>query len=276
MTQRTGLNGSMMNASCRAPPLFVQNFFRGKQVVMPCVVRTLSDQQNIEGAKRGDSGCFERLYRSYFKRVYAVCDRIVRNNAIAEELTQDVFVQVLRKIDTFRGESQFYTWLHSIAVNAAVMYLRKHRLPMESLSDTSESGDPACAAVVDWDSRLLGTVDRLCIQRAIAGLPAGSRSVFILHDVQGYGHREISAMLGCSVGSTKAQLHRARVRLRSMLWKDSRSSGKPDDRTVATMSPRCGSRRDSSRRVRLGVSKTAVCGDTPYIEKSAVLYLVGE
>ena len=163
------------------------------------------------------------------KSVYAVCDRIMRNNAIAEELTQGVFVQVLRKIDTFRGESQFYTWLHSIAVNAAVMYLRKHRLPMESLCDTSESGEPACEAVVDWDSQLLGTVDRLWIQRAIASLPAGSRSVFILHDVQGYGHRGISAMLGCSVGSTKAQLHRARFRLRSMLQMNGRLRRCPHD-----------------------------------------------
>ncbi len=138
---------------------------------------------------------------------------------------------------------------------------------MESLSDTSESGDPSCEAVVDWDSQLLGTVDRLWIQRAIAGLPAGSRSVFILHDIRGYGHREISAMLGCSVGNTKAQLHRGHVRLRSMLWKESRRSGRPDERTVATMSPRCGSRRALSRRARLGVSKTAACGGTSYIEK---------
>ena len=247
----------MLNATC-GEPQFVQSYYREKQVVMSYDIRMLSDQQNIDGAKRGDPRCFERLYRSYFKSVYAVCDRIVRNDAIAEELTQDVFVQVLRKIATFRGESRFYTWLHSIAVNAAIMYLRKHRLPLESLSNTSQSGDPTPEAVLDWDSQLFGTVDRLWIQRAVADLPAGSRSVFILHDVQGYGHREISAMLGCSVGSTKAQLHRARVRLRRALWKGNCSPDKPCERTVASISPQCGSSHDQQRRLRLRVSITPV------------------
>jgi len=141
------------------------------------------------------------------------------NTAEAEDLTQEAFLQLYRKISTFRGESAFSTWLHRLAVNVVLMHLRKKGLPVVSLEETMESQqeDGPRRDFGTPDSVLAGSVDRLSLERAIEGLPPGYRVIFVLHDVEGYEHNEIAEMLSCSIGNSKSQLHKARMKLRDLL-----------------------------------------------------------
>jgi len=140
------------------------------------------------------------------------------NTAEAEDLAQEAFMQLYRKISTFRGESAFSTWLHRLAVNVVLMHLRKKGLQLISLDepDTSQE-EPVKRDYGDDDRRLLGSIDRIGLVRAIAELPPGYKTVFVLHDVEGYEHNEIAQMMDCSVGNSKSQLHKARMRLREWL-----------------------------------------------------------
>jgi len=137
------------------------------------------------------------------------------NAADAEDMTQEVFIQLYRKIGTFRGESAFTTWLHRLTVNQVLMHLRKRGVRFE---ETTEEGD--LKNIVQQGTErpyAMPIVDRIALDQAIAQLPPGYRAVFVLHDVEGYEHEEIAAMLGCSVGTSKSQLHKARMKLRSVL-----------------------------------------------------------
>ncbi len=178
----------------------------------------LSEASAIERAKQGDGEAFETLYNLHKRRVYSLCLRMTANTAIAEELTQEAFLQLFRKIGTFRGESAFSTWLHRMAVNVVLMQLRKKGLPVVSLEDTLETEEesPRKEPGAD-DARLEGSIDRLQLSSAVDALPPGYRMVFILHDVEGYEHNEIAAMVGCSIGNSKSQLHKARMKLRDLL-----------------------------------------------------------
>jgi RNA polymerase sigma-70 factor, ECF subfamily len=163
---------------------------------------------------------FERLYQMHSRRVFRWCSHMVWDKAEAEDLTQEVFFQVFRKIDTFRGEAAFATWLHRVAVNVVLMWLRKRPLIKSSRGESPErSGGTDCATQEGGAPRsaLTGVINRLDLQRALAQLPAGYRTVFVLHDVEGYGHSEIAQMLGVESGTTKSQLHKARLRLRDLL-----------------------------------------------------------
>jgi RNA polymerase sigma-70 factor (ECF subfamily) len=166
----------------------------------------------------GDEVDFERIYRQYSRRVYSLCLRMVGNTAQAEDLTQEAFLQAFRKIDSYRGESAFYSWLYRLTVNVVLMRLRRKSFQEMSLSEDPGDGVriPAKAFRVH-DTTLAGVIDRVSLQRAIVQLPAGSRAVFVLHDVEGYEHNEIAEMLRLSVGTSKSQLHKARRRLRSLL-----------------------------------------------------------
>ena len=140
------------------------------------------------------------------------------NTAEAEDLTQEAFLQLYRKISTFRGESAFSTWLHRLAVNVVLMHLRKKGLQQISLDETDTSQDePVKRDYGSDDRRLTGSVDRIGLQKAIADLPPGYRAVFVLHDVEGYEHNEIAEIMRCSVGNSKSQLHKARMKLRERL-----------------------------------------------------------
>lgn len=143
------------------------------------------------------------------------------NTAEAEDLAQEAFMQLYRKISTFRGESAFSTWLHRLAVNVVLMRLRKKGLQQISLDepDTSQE-EPVKRDYGDDDRRLLGSIDRIGLTRVIAELPPGYRTVFVLHDVEGYEHNEIAQIMNCSVGNSKSQLHKARMRLREWLRLD--------------------------------------------------------
>jgi RNA polymerase sigma-70 factor, ECF subfamily len=180
----------------------------------------LPEPEAIRRAQQGDAAAFERIYRLHCRRVYALCLRIVRNPAEAEDLTQDAFLLVFRKLHTFRGESAFPTWLYRLAFNVVLMHLRKKNLPQASQEKPPETGDVSnkpSKEVGGSDSRLSGLIDRINLERALGQLPLLLRTIFVLHDIQGYKHREIARMLDCSVGTSKGQLHRARVQLRNLL-----------------------------------------------------------
>jgi len=178
----------------------------------------LSEAKAIERAQQGDAEAFETLYNLHKRRVYSLCLRMTTNTAIAEELTQEAFLQLFRKIGTFRGESAFSTWLHRMAVNVVLMQLRKKGLPVVSLEDTMETEEESPRKELGaGDVRLEGSIDRLQLRDAVNALPPGYRMVFLLHDVEGYEHNEIAAMVGCSIGNSKSQLHKARMKLRDLL-----------------------------------------------------------
>jgi RNA polymerase sigma-70 factor, ECF subfamily len=178
----------------------------------------LSEAEAIERAKQGDAGAFEALYNLHRRRVYSLCLRMTANTAAAEDLTQEAFLQLFRKIGTFRGESAFSTWLHRMAVNVVLMQLRKKGLNVVPLEDTMEGEEelPKKEPGAE-DVRLAGSIDRLQLEHAISELPPGYRMIFLLHDVQGYEHNEIANMAGCSIGNSKSQLHKARMKLRELL-----------------------------------------------------------
>ncbi len=148
------------------------------------------------------------------------------NTAEAEDLSQEAFMQLFRKVSTFRGESAFSTWLHRLAVNVVLMHLRKKGLQQVSLDemDTSQE-EPVKRDYGEKDRRLLGTVDRLSLESAIRELPPGYRAVFVLHDIEGYEHNEIAQIMDCSVGNSKSQLHKARMKLREWLRLDRSKPG---------------------------------------------------
>lgn len=178
----------------------------------------ISEVELIERAKQGDAEAFEALYHLHKRRVYSLCLRMTANTAAAEDLTQEAFLQLFRKIGTFRGESAFSTWLHRMAVNVVLMQLRKKGLPVVPLEDTIETEEETPKKELGApDPSLAGSIDRLQLQRAVEDLPPGYRSIFVLHDVEGYEHNEIAEIVGCSVGNSKSQLHKARLKLRELL-----------------------------------------------------------
>jgi RNA polymerase sigma-70 factor (ECF subfamily) len=173
----------------------------------------------IRLAHQGDSAAFELIYRLHSRLVYSICLRMLRDPFEAEDLTQETFVLLLRKIHTFRGESAFSSWLYKLTTNLVLMRFRKKVSQSESLDEISanaESGE-TISELGQPDLYLSGLFDRINLQAAINLLPAGCKTTFILHDVEGYEHKEIAGILGCSVGNSKSQLHRARKRLRKLL-----------------------------------------------------------
>ena len=183
--------------------------------------KAASEAQLIARAQRGDEQAFAALFEAHKRRVYSLCLRMTGNTAEAEDLTQEAFLQLFRKISTFRGESAFSTWLHRLAVNVVLMHLRKKGLQQVSLDEVDTSQDePVKRDYGSDDQRLMGSVDRIGLQRAIADLPPGYRTVFVLHDVEGYEHNEIAEIMKCSVGNSKSQLHKARMKLRDRLRQD--------------------------------------------------------
>ena len=178
----------------------------------------ISEAEAIERAKQGDAAAFEVLYNLHKRRVYSLCLRMTTNTAEAEDLTQEAFLQLFRKIGTFRGESAFSTWLHRMAVNVVLMQLRKKGLQLVPLDDENEGEEETPKK--DYgaqDNVLAGSIDRLQLKNAIDRLPPGYRNIFVLHDVEGFEHNEIADMVGCSIGNSKSQLHKARMKLRELL-----------------------------------------------------------
>jgi RNA polymerase sigma-70 factor, ECF subfamily len=179
---------------------------------------TAADTELARAVAAGDSEAFERLYEQHHRRVFSLCLRMLGSAPQAEDLTQEVFLQVFRKIGSFRGDSAFTTWLHRLTVNQVLMHFRKRGVKLEH---TSEEGDFTNVVETPLQStRRISMVERLALEKAIAELPPGYRTVFVLHDVEGYEHGEIGSTLGISVGTSKSQLHKARMRLRELLAKE--------------------------------------------------------
>ena len=179
-----------------------------------------SFNEAIRLAQQGDAAAFEIIYQQHGGRVHALCLRMLRDPVEAEDLVQEVFIQLFRKIHTYRGESAFSTWLHRLTVNLVLMRLRRKKPISTSLDDIdgSDDGDDSPRNEIGApDPRLSGLVDRITLRSAIERLPRGYREIFALYDVQGYNHREIAKLLGRSVGNSKSQLHKARKRLRELL-----------------------------------------------------------
>lgn len=174
----------------------------------------------IEKLKSGDISQFDFLYRSYKRRIFSLCLRMTDDYSLAEDFTQEAFITAFRRIDTFRGDSAFATWLHRIAVNIVLMHVRqqKSRGPMASLDDSVSEDDVSMGEKLGHDDRrLASSIDRVSLEAAINRLAPGYRIVLVLHDIEGYEHSEIAELMGCSVGNTKSQLHKARLRLRELL-----------------------------------------------------------
>ena len=166
-------------------------------------------------AATGDIEAFEKIYRRHHQRVYLLCLRMVRDTSQAEDLTQDVFVQLFRKIHTFRNDSSFSTWLYRLTVNQVLMHFRK---PIVKTERTTDDGETPVRVVNGTENpSRMALIDRIALNEAIAQIAPGYRMVLILHDVEGYEHEQIGKMLGCAVGTSKSQLHKARLRLRKLL-----------------------------------------------------------
>jgi RNA polymerase sigma-70 factor, ECF subfamily len=194
-----------------------------------------SDLDLIQRVQHGDSEAFTALFYAHKPRIYSVCLRMTNNTAEAEDLTQDAFLQVFRKLTTFRGDSALSTWLYRVAVNTVLMHFRKKALRQISLDEPCRQKDGRSVRR-DYgirDERLAGSVDRIALARAIRELPVGYRTIFLLHEVEGYEHQEIARLLDCSIGNSKSQLHKAKQRIQEFLsgpsnpsWRSRKDQGK--------------------------------------------------
>ncbi|HEX3085827.1 MAG TPA: sigma-70 family RNA polymerase sigma factor [Pyrinomonadaceae bacterium] len=173
-----------------------------------------SDYKLARAVANGNVNALGELYQRHYRQVYALCLGMMRNPTDAEDLTQDVFVHLVRKIGSYRGESRFSTWLHRLTVNLVLMHMRR---PMRR-EQTAADYDNVQPLLPRLKERVpVQIVDRIALQLAVGQLPRGCRTVFVLFAIAGYKHDEIAKMLGCSEGTSKSQLHRARVKLKRIL-----------------------------------------------------------
>jgi RNA polymerase sigma-70 factor (ECF subfamily) len=166
-------------------------------------------------AANGNLAAFETLYQRYHRRTYSLCLRMTGNQTEAEDLTQESFIQLFRKVGSFRGDSAFSTWLHRLTVNQVLMHFRRRSVKNERTSDDGEMPEQAVHGTSNPSK--MPVVDRIALKKAISELPKGYRRVFVLHDVEGFEHEEVARLMGISVGTSKSQLHKARLKLRGLL-----------------------------------------------------------
>ena len=177
--------------------------------------RVEADRQLAQRCRQGDAGAFEEVYRAHSARLYSLILRMAGSTDDAEDLLQEVFLMAYRKLDSFRGKSSLGTWLYRLAMNHCLDFLRGRQVRMARATDSlDEEGAPEPAAT---GPRVPQAVTKLDLERAIAGLPDGCRAAFVLHDVEGLEHREIASLLGVSEGTSKSQVHKARMKLRAAL-----------------------------------------------------------
>jgi len=178
---------------------------------------TATDFDLTQAAATGDMAAFEEIYQRHHRRVYSICLRMLQNAFEAEDLTQDVFIQLYRKVGSFRGDSAFTTWLHRMTVNQVLMHFRKRNVKYEKTTEEGDTPDQMVPGTSNPDR--MPIVDKIALENAIDQLPTGYKNVFVLHDVEGFEHEEVARILGCSVGTSKSQLHKARLKLRKLLKK---------------------------------------------------------
>jgi RNA polymerase sigma-70 factor (ECF subfamily) len=183
----------------------------------PSVDASASDFDLCRLAAEGSLPAFEIIYQRHHRRVYSLCLRMTNSQTEAEDLTQEVFIQLFRKAASFRGDSAFSTWLHRMTVNQVLMHFRRRSVKNEKVSDDGEMPEQTVHGTANPDR--MPVVDRIALKKAIAELPNGYKNVFVLHDIEGYEHEEVAKMLKISVGTSKSQLHKARLKLRGLLIK---------------------------------------------------------
>jgi len=173
----------------------------------------------VQRAQRGDGNAFAELFELHKGRVYGLCLSMTKDPAEAEDMTQEAFLQVFRKVATFRGDSAFSTWVYRIAMNTVLMKRRRRKCPPTlSLDEPVSPDSPSLPREFGKsDPNLSGAIDRISLNRAIGALPAGCRKILDLHAIHGYQHHEIAELLQCSIGNSKSQLHRAKVKMRILL-----------------------------------------------------------
>ncbi len=168
-------------------------------------------------AAGGNIAAFELIYERYHRRTYSLCLRMTSCQTEAEDLTQEVFIQLFRKVGSFRGDSAFSTWLHRLTVNQVLMHFRRRSVKNERTSEDGEMPEQMVSGTSNPNK--MQVIDRIALKNAIAQLPNGYRNVFVLHDVEGFEHEEVARKMGISVGTSKSQLHKARLKLRGLLIK---------------------------------------------------------
>ncbi|HEV7645629.1 MAG TPA: RNA polymerase sigma factor [Pyrinomonadaceae bacterium] len=179
------------------------------------LTNTETDYELVQMAAHGNLAAFENIYQRYHRRAYSICLRMTQSTAEAEDLTQEVFIQLFRKMGSFRGESAFSTWLHRLTVNQVLMHFRRRGVQVEKTTDDGEVPEQTVPGTENFSR--MPVLDRIALDNAIAQLPPGYRTVFVLHDVEGFEHEEIARMLGLSIGTSKSQLHKARLKLRGLI-----------------------------------------------------------
>jgi RNA polymerase sigma-70 factor (ECF subfamily) len=202
------------------------------------VGKTRNDETAVvQLARDGDVEAFAVLYARYRDRVHATCLRMIKDPFLADDMLQQTFLCAFRRIRSFRGESLFSTWLHRIAINVVLMYFRHCKTsPIENVNVEMlyPDGDPLDAEYFHMeDRRLTHAMERVELEQAINSLPPGYRIMFVLHDIEGFEHTEIAALLGCTPGNTKSQLFKARKKLRAMLMPDETESDTKVQKRVA-------------------------------------------
>ena len=204
-----------------------EGVFQTEESISVPVFQSFASSESVEAdtpdfeltklAASGNIAAFELLYKRYHRRTYSLCLRMTNNQTESEDLTQEVFIQLFRKIGSFRGESAFSTWLHRLTVNQVLMHFRRRSVKNEK---TSEDGEIPEQIVPGTENQAkMPVLDRIALKRAIEQLPPGYKTAFVLHDVEGYEHEEVARILGISVGTSKSQLHKARLKLRGLLIK---------------------------------------------------------
>lgn len=181
-----------------------------------------ADTELVERCLNGDLGAFEDLYRQHSTRLYNLAFRMVGNAADAEDLVQDIFLTVYRKLESFRGASALGTWLYRLGMNVCLDRLRSKAARQDQATDMLDER----LGSTHIPSALAG-VSRIDLERAIASLPEGSRAAFLLHDVEGFDHTEVGQLLGVAEGTSKSQVHKARLRIREFLHQPAPKDAKP-------------------------------------------------
>ena len=213
-----GVKMTMTTETLNFPVLFSEDAtVKNSAVTTKKMTASATDRNLAQLAAGGDMAAFEEIYQRHHRRVYSICLRMLQNAYEAEDLTQDVFIQLYRKIGSFRGDSAFTTWLHRMTVNQVLMHFRKRNVKYEKTTEEGETPDQIVTGTADPER--MRVVDKIALENAIGQLPDGYKNVFLLHDVEGYEHEEVARILGCSVGTSKSQLHKARLKLRKLLKK---------------------------------------------------------
>jgi len=175
----------------------------------------MNNSDKIKPLTDADQEQFHELYQTHYRRVYSICLRMTQDISDAEDLTQEIFVHLFRALGSFRGDSSFTTWLHRLTVNHVLMHFRKRKV---RTVQTTEDGElPAPALADSHDNKCINIVDHILLSEVIAKLPDGYREALVLHDIEGFEHKEIAELRGRTEGTSKSQLHKARMKLRGLL-----------------------------------------------------------